>query len=96
MGFQPVQALPEHLARRPTSRMGGMLERARPKGSPRGREVRLVPFFFEFEEADRKWLPVTAPDALTALTYIRLGLELWSAVAPAHSTSVRVPPATGR
>ena len=34
------------------------------------RTVRLVPFFFEFEEGPRHWLPVTDPDACMALTAV--------------------------
>jgi len=34
------------------------------------RDVRLVPFFFEFEEGPRDWRPVTAPEALTSLTAV--------------------------
>jgi len=34
------------------------------------RPVRLVPFFFEYEEGPRDWRPVTQPEALTALTAV--------------------------
>lgn len=34
------------------------------------RPVRLMPFFFEYEEGPRKWLPVTDPPALIALTAV--------------------------
>uniref|UniRef100_A0A7S2CTY9 EF-hand domain-containing protein n=1 Tax=Haptolina brevifila TaxID=156173 RepID=A0A7S2CTY9_9EUKA len=34
------------------------------------RDIRLVPFFFEFEFASGVWKPVTTPEALTALTAV--------------------------
>lgn len=34
------------------------------------RNLRLVPFFFEYEEGPNNWKPVTQPEALTALTAV--------------------------
>ena len=42
------------------------------------RLVRLVPFFFEFEEGPRHWLPVTAPEALMALTAVLASSKMMS------------------
>ena len=40
-------------------------------------------------------MPVLCAELFGEQNVNLLGLELWSAVASAHSTSVRVPPATG-
>ncbi len=58
-----------HNRYRCTQKRDGSLEQTN-CGTGVARDVRLVPFFFEFEEAPNDWRPVTAPEALTALTAV--------------------------